>query len=49
MEAVSHGLLFRAAEQGTQGRLAGQEDGDDEAAVHVEVGEDTEHGQGLGA
>mgnify|MGYP006294645071 FL=1 len=48
-EALGHGRLLGPGEQGREGRLAGEDEGDDQAAIQVEVGEETEHGQRLGA
>jgi hypothetical protein len=48
-DAASHGLLLVAGEQRAERRLAGDDERDHEAAVHVEVGEDAEHTQDVGA
>ena len=47
-EALGHGGLLGPGEQGREGWLAGEDEGDDQAAIHVEVGEEAEHGQRLG-
>ena len=47
-QALGYGDLVGAAQQGAQGRLSGQHHGDDEAAVHLEVGQQAQHGQGFG-
>jgi len=48
-DAAGHGLLVVAREQRAQGALPGDDQGEHEAAVHVEVGEDAEHAEDVGA
>ena len=47
-QALGHSDLVGSAQQGAEGRLSGQHHGEHEAAVHVEVGEQPQHGQRFG-
>ena len=48
-EAVRDGGLFGTPQELSESRLAGEHEGHDETRVHVEAGEDAQHGQRFGA
>lgn len=48
-DPAGHGFLLVAREQRAERRLPGDDEREHEAAVHVEVGEDAEHAEDVGA